>query len=417
MPPATDKETVTYRYDCWRSVLYGICEAGWVTFGLLILIRNFCSAEDEWGSTLAKSLITSAGFLGLLLTTTTTYYFSRLHFRATSVVAVFLIASGFLLASSAFVSGLVGFTVLFAIANILSAQQSPFLTETYAVNYRAEDRGKRVSTVLVFVALSTASFSYLAGWLLDLHFAVYPLILLLMALASWGSAFFAWKIPSRPIAEQRSSHPFGQLAFVYKDKLFGWLLSAKMLMGFANLMTLPIRIEVLANPQFGINATNGQIVLASVIIPSVIRVLFGRTLGMLFDRWNYIAWRILVNGFFIVGILLYFTSDSLPWIYLGSVFVGLGMSGGSLSWNLWVTKIAPFDKVATYMSVHSTLTGVRGILAPLIGYILLWMVSPIGLASVCVCMILVSTLMYSFLWNHPRFKKGINNESEASPAH
>ena len=187
-------------------------------------------------------------------------------------------------------------------------------------------------------------------------------------------------------------------------------------MGFANLMTLPIRIEVLANPYYGINASNGQVVLASVIIPSMMRILVGRYMGVLFDRWNYIYWRVLVNGFFIVGIWLYFTSETLPMIYFGSALVGVGMGGGSLSWNLWVTKIAPSDKAAAYMSVHTTLTGLRGIIAPLAGYLLLMILSPAGLALVCVGAILISTLMYAPLCNHSRFQQIVANSPKLSSA-
>ena len=39
-----------------------------------------------------------------------------------------------------------------------------------------------------------------------------------------------------------------------------------------------------------------------------------------------------------------------------------------MAWSLWVTKFAPPGRVADYMSVHTFLTGVRGVMAPLFAF-------------------------------------------------
>ena len=39
-------------------------------------------------------------------------------------------------------------------------------------------------------------------------------------------------------------------------------------------------------------------------------------------------------------------------------------AGADVAWSLWVTKFAPPERVADYMSVHTFFTGVRGFLAP-----------------------------------------------------
>ena len=49
-------------------------------------------------------------------------------------------------------------------------------------------------------------------------------------------------------------------------------------------------------------------------------------------------------------------------------FQGAAMGGGKIFWGLWVTKIAPEEKASSYMSIHMALTGLRGTLAPFIGY-------------------------------------------------
>ena len=47
---------------------------------------------------------------------------------------------------------------------------------------------------------------------------------------------------------------------------------------------------------------------------------------------------------------------------------GLSLAGGNVAWALFVTKLAPEHAVAEYMSVHTFLTGIRGVAAPFIAY-------------------------------------------------
>ncbi|MEO0795220.1 MAG: MFS transporter [Verrucomicrobiota bacterium] len=399
-----DDAQLTYRYDCWRAAFLGICEAGWVTFGLLIVIRGFGADDESWSSIGIKSLITSAGFVGLLLTSLSLSFVSRSRLPATRAISIYLVLAGAMLLAASSAGSLYWFAALFVVANIISAQQAPLMAETYAINYESRQRGKRVSTVIMIIAFSSVLFSAAGGWLLDTNFDWFPGILIAMAVACFINAFWVRKIPSKPLASHEVRNPLRNFSLIWSDKVFGWLLGAKMLMGLANFMTLPIRVEVLADPRYGINASNEQVALATVILPSIAKIVSSKFWGALFDRWNYIPWRIAVNACFIVGILLFFTGSSLPVIYLGALLVGFGMGGSLISWNLWITKIVDSDKVSAYMSVHTTLTGIRGILAPFLGYVVLLFLAPTGLAIVCALSIGLSSLMYARMWNHECFR-------------
>jgi MFS family permease len=79
---------------------------------------------------------------------------------------------------------------------------------------------------------------------------------------------------------------------------------------------------------------------------------------------NFFALRVTLNIGFAIGILAFFTTNSLPGLIAGAVVYGISNAGGDVAWSLWVTKFAPPGRVADYMSVHTFLTGVRGVLAP-----------------------------------------------------
>lgn len=62
-------------------------------------------------------------------------------------------------------------------------------------------------------------------------------------------------------------------------------------------------------------------------------------------------------------------------LYITFFFFGVFMSGITISWNLSSIYYAPSMEVANYQAVHITLTGVRGVFAPFIGYMILKLVS------------------------------------------
>ena len=129
------------------------------------------------------------------------------------------------------------------------------------------------------------------------------------------------------------------------------------------------------------------------IIPNAMRLFFTTLWGRLFDRINFIVLRIILNLIFALGIGLFFISKNLFIIGAGSAFIGFAFAGGSIAWHLWVTKYAPPGKIGAYMSVHVSLTGIRGTLGPMIGY---WAVGLIGAQNIGIlscAMMLLATLM------------------------
>ena len=108
---------------------------------------------------------------------------------------------------------------------------------------------------------------------------------------------------------------------------------------------------------------------------------------------NFFALRVTLNIGFALGILTFFTTNSLAGLIIGAAFFGISNAGGDVAWSLWVTKFAPPGRVADYMSIHTCLTGVRGVAAPLVAF---YFVSPnsLGLmALVSSGLIVAATLL------------------------
>jgi hypothetical protein len=73
---------------------------------------------------------------------------------------------------------------------------------------------------------------------------------------------------------------------------------------------------------------------------------------------------------FVITMLLFLSATvfSLKWLFwVGALSLGMAFAGGKLGWNLGHNDFASDDKSTLYMGIHVTLTGIRGLIAPLVG--------------------------------------------------
>ncbi|MEX2382128.1 MAG: MFS transporter [Opitutales bacterium] len=371
MPTLPQRRRITFRYDLVRGTCQGFLETGAHTFALLIAVRVFEASPA------LKAFLAGAGPYGLLLTPVSLYIVSRLQISAASAASFFFFAASLSLVVAAMTSDLATFVAATVFAFFMIGQHAPLMVHIYSQNYDSRNRGALLSNSIVLSVTAATLFAFLGGKALDVDLERYRSIILTLALASLIAAWAIRRMPSSPLsAGVKSWNPLKDLSYAWKDKLFGGMLIIWMLMGLGNLMTLPLRVEYMANPRFGIDATNAEIALMTAVIPSLVRILTTHIWGILFDRLNFAVVRTLLNSCFFIGILLFFNSESLFMLGVASAIFGLGMAGGNIAWSLWVTKIAPDDKVATYMSIHTFTTGLRGVVAPFLGFFLLAIYPP-----------------------------------------
>lgn len=391
----------TFRYEKWRAFSHGILETAGTTFLLLIAVQHFNA-----GAT-AKAMVAAGGSLGLLLSPLVVSTVQALGWPTARAAMRLSLAGGACFLIMAAVPVLPVYVAGGMLAMTCAAAAIPLVTQIYQENYPEKERGRLFSRAIMIRIGMTALFSEVAGHALTGNIDQFRWLLLVFAAAFGFSGFCFSRIPSRPLSVSVGRHPFRALRYANSDRLFRHTLICWMLMGTGNLMMYPLRVEYLANPHYEVTLYGqylnvAMIALLTGVVPNVARLLTTQFWGWLFDHANFFALRAVLNLGFALGIVTFFTSDSLTGLMWGAVVFGISNGGGDVAWSLWVTKFAPPDRVADYMSVHTFFTGVRGLVAPFLGFYLVGISSMATVGWFSCGLIVVSALM---LFSEVKFDK------------
>ncbi len=378
----------TYRWDLVRGAGHGIIETCWQVFALLVAIRVFEADES------IKQFIPAGLGIGLLLTPIGLSIINHLNTRISKVLSLIWVLGALALTGMAFSRSIVVFVGFVAILQILASQSTPLSTHLYSVNYPANKRGSWLSNTFIVGSLLAIVFGYLGGKLLDMDVGLYPWIFAVGVIAALIVSAAVYRIPSENTHSLKSSNPFHSMVIAWKDRLYRKMLIGWMMIGMGNLMMIPLRVEYLANPIYGINASNSEITALLISTVLIFRILSTKVWGILFDRMNVVTLRIILNTVFLISILVFFYSQQMWLIWTGCALLGMAFGGAGILWTLYVTKVAPPDKVATYMSVHSFLTGTRMALAPFIGYSVIHYTHPALAAWIAMTLIGISNIIF-----------------------
>ena len=345
----------TQKYDLRRNFFNGIVEASFSATALLVAIRHF-EASDH-----AKSLIARRILPGFSVGTRISPADRKK--QASSQQDLLSPHAGYGDRDPSVSHGKLGLGLCgLASPCLCSGRPSTILDGSHLLaQLPLRPRGRfKISGNLMLSAVVGAGTALTIGWVLDQdlnHFRPGAVVIFLFCTCT---AYFHLKIPSVPLKPDAGG--LGKdLRHALKDRLFFWMLTGWMLMGIGNLVTIPLRVEYLANPVYGIDASNTVVLAITLVVPLFTRVASIPVWGWAFDRFNLAFVRIAINLFFLVGLFLYFQTQDLVFLGLASALIGWATGGGTMAWTLWVTKVAPAGRESSYMSIHSFFTGVRGV--------------------------------------------------------
>ena len=361
--PKTTKKA--FWIDMIRSGPIGMLEFLFVPLAGLVALKYYNASDWQ------KAFLLSISEAGLIATFIIVPLIRRLKWQATHAAAIFsLLGAAGIAFTAAYSDSLISYMAGLGFAFFILMLPLPLITQIYRTNFPEAKRGKILAIASILRGIIGIAFAWKAGQWIDSDIENFKPLLWVFVCVSLLNAIAFWLMPKVETAKG-STNPFSAFKWLKRDKKFRTLIVSWMLMGLGNLTALKIWTEYFANDQYGNGFSAFEVTLLTFIIPQSVKILFTYPWGWLFDRMNFYLLRIILNVLFGAAIIVVFYGQTFWVIAIGTGLQGLAFAGGSIAWMLWVTKIAPPEHTAEYMSIHTFTTGLRGVIAPALGFYLL----------------------------------------------
>ncbi|GAB4167692.1 MAG: hypothetical protein Kow0020_00740 [Wenzhouxiangellaceae bacterium] len=245
----------------------------------------------------------------------------------------------------------------------------------WRANFPRPVRARITGRITVIYSLLIALSATVIGGLLEAHpmawRVLFPIAGLLGLLAAWQYRRFTVRGQGRLLKQEADGHNRLRLSdairVLREDRWYRRYMSTMFLFGSGNLMVIALLVVILTE-QLGMSRFDQ--VLVTTTIPLLGVALCTPFWAARLDRMHVLDYRARHSWSFVAAMLLFasgaiFELEAPIWI--GALLLGAAFAGGKLGWNLGHNDFSSDERSTLYMAIHVTLTGIRGLLAPLLG--------------------------------------------------
>ena len=275
--------------------------------------------------------------------------------------------------------GLILFTLCTVVARVAWSGVLTVRAAVWRANYTRRWRGYVTARIVQIGSLLVASVSALAGFMMDWGGEAYRLLFPLAGLGAFAASLTYRRTPVRQRRRLLRTEETGgdgnrspiSLSAVIDvlsgNREFRNYMLGMMVFGSGNLMVVALLV-VLINEHFEMSRLQ-QVMLTSSIplfflcfsISQWAKLLAGRHI---FGYRAIHSWTF-VSSYIVFAVAILGHHPLLLW--LGSALLGAALAGGHLGWNLGHNDFTDDARSTLYMAIHVGLTGLRGLIMPLVG--------------------------------------------------
>ena len=327
------------------------------------------------------AILTSAAVFGNL----SSYFWARLANSRPKVPVIvilqFLVVACLLLVATA-PRNAIGSTLLVigvVCARTLTAGVITIRSVVWSLNYPRDVRARTTGRLQIATSSVMVLTAVIAAPILDANpmtfrwMYVFAMLVALLGVMAFARVNVAGESRQR-VRERRSAKVarslktrFRFFQILRQDKRFARYQVYQFLNGISN-MSMEAPLVYLVSRELQANYTVSMMIV--LILPSIFSVLTVPLWARYLDRVHITHFRTRISGVWVLSqLLIWFGAMFQSFVLLGVArsVLGVARSGGSLGWQLGHNDFAPRDKLSDYMSVHVTLTGIRGAIAAVLG--------------------------------------------------
>jgi MFS family permease len=275
--------------------------------------------------------------------------------------------------------GLVLFTLCTVVGRVAWSGVLTVRAAVWRANYTRRWRGHVTARIVQIASLLIALVSALAGYTMDWNGEAYRVIFPFAGLGALAASLVFRRTRVRRhrrlLRSEEADRTGGGRQFslrgawdvLRENREFRDYMIGMMVFGGGNLMIVALLV-VLLNEYFSLGRLE-QVMLTSSVplfflcfsISHWARLLAGRHIFgyRAIHSWTFVSSYVI----FSIAVLAH-----VPWLlWLGSALLGSALAGGHLGWNLGHNDFTDDARSTLYMAIHVGLTGLRGLVMPLVG--------------------------------------------------
>ena len=276
-------------------------------------------------------------------------------------------------------AGLVWFTVLTVIARVAWSGVLTVRAAVWRANYQRRWRGYVTAKSVQLASLLVASISALIGFMMDWSGEAYRLMFPLAGIGALLASLVYRRTRirrHRRLQQSEAVHRSGvrrqfslsaALNVLQENREFRNYMIGMMVFGSGNLMIIALLV-VLINENFDLGRMEQVMITSSV--PLFFLCFSIAQWAKLLAHRHIFGYRAIHSWTFVASYLVFTIAALLhipSLLWLGSALLGTALAGGHLGWNLGHNDFTDDANSTLYMAIHVGLTGLRGLLMPVLG--------------------------------------------------
>ncbi|MBN2461175.1 MAG: MFS transporter [Candidatus Cloacimonetes bacterium] len=325
-----------------------------------------------------------------------------------------------------FVSGFNQYLLIMALLFSFNALISPAQNTIYQSNFQKKNRGLAFGYIASVTTLIILVFSFVSGRLLDMNENWFRQIFGIVGIMGVIGAVFFAVIRIRKtrfhdkaflsIRELFISPVRRSFEVLHKNRYFAYFERNFFIYGIAYMILLPAIPKYLVEY---LKMDYSETFLAKGIISQVGILLLAPLAGKIFDRKNPAYFSFLTYASLtLYPVLLLLSSFFIGYakvnyiVYFAFLLFGISMSAIFISWNISSIFFANEEDVSMYQGLHVTLTGLRALFAPFLGYLIMRLLSVQAVFVFAAILFLLASALSYKLYLHMMYEEMKLNSRE-----
>ncbi|MDC1141567.1 hypothetical protein OAU50_00625 [Planctomycetota bacterium] len=259
--------------------------------------------------------------------------------------------------------------IILGLGPALGALGVPIISSSYASLYPADSRGRIVSTIRMIHGMTGLAVMTSVGAAVSYFPNTAPVYFVVSGIMVIIGVVRFTKLLDGHGPQIKRARGLDFLRVLRDDVMFRRFQFWQFILGISNLAAIPL-LAVYVKEELGLPLPLAVLVVPFGAIENGVVLVSARVMGTVFDRIGVVKHRVVSSLLLAVCFAIWAVTDNFVFAVIAALFGGLGRAGGGVVWQIGSLYFAKKGEEGLYSGIHTALTGIRGVIGPLLAILL-----------------------------------------------